>query len=215
VSGERVIEVRRAGGEPLRVVLRGAQRPRRLALILPGARYTPAHPLLYHTSAALLAQGFSVAAAWWKESPGQAGMGGVEALRARLGHDVEEIIFTAGRDAEELLLVGKSLGTVAMAEVAARGAHPDARGIWLTPLLGEPSVADAIGRAGPRALVVLGSADPARAETALELARSAGARVVEIAGADHGLELADPIASIEALREAVEAVVEFTARARA
>ncbi|HEY6739308.1 MAG TPA: alpha/beta hydrolase, partial [Actinopolymorphaceae bacterium] len=104
---------------------------------------------------------------------------------------------------ERVLLVGKSMGTFA-APVAAERELP---AIWLTPLLTERTVADAIARTTAPRLLVGGTDDPSWES---ETAKRSGADVLEIPGAHHGLEIAgDPIRSVEVLGRITEAMDRF------
>ena len=98
---------------------------------------------------------------------------------------------------EPSLVVGKSMATFAAAVV-------DAPAIWLTPLLHEPQVREAIHAP---ALVVGGTADPSWDG---EAARSLGVEVLELEGVHHGLAIeGDAHASLDAMRRLVDAVAAF------
>jgi hypothetical protein len=84
------------------------------------------------------------------------------------------------------LLIAKSLGTNAAA-LAAERCLP---AVWLTPVLTVPWVASALARVTPPFLVVGGIADPMWDG---DLARRLSPFVLEIAGADHGLQLPGPL----------------------
>jgi hypothetical protein len=101
------------------------------------------------------------------------------------------------------LLIGKSLGTVAAGVAADRGLPA----VWLTPLLTEPWVTAALGRASAAFLLVGGSADPYW-DTAL--AHRLSAHVLEVDGADHNMYVPGPLTdSIAVLNRVVLAVEEF------
>ena len=171
--------------------------PRR-AILLPGANYTVAHPLLHFTRGVLEAYGWTVEAATW--------------LPDDVAHrdPLEMVTEVATRliDAEEprrALLVGKSIGSFAIPLAADRSLS----GIWLTPLLRQPPVADAVGRL-PKPTILIGS----RADESWDsdVARRSDHEVVELTDANHGLELTgDPVASVDALRTVIGAVDRFVA----
>lgn len=141
------------------------------ALILPGAGYTTQAPLLYWISAALVEKGWRVVTADWESRPASLGDG-----RALVRESVEGL-----RDEAPDLVVAKSIGTFALPWALANGSA----GVWLTPLLTEPDVADALNHADDRHLAVGGTADPAWIPSVL-----AGSRAVlhSVEGANHGLE---------------------------
>jgi hypothetical protein len=168
--------------------------PGRVAIILPGVRYTPAAPLLHYARAVLLARGWTVQEIWWGDAPGQ---GRAEWVRE---HTLTAL---ARENAQELLLVGKSLGTLAAPVAAERGLPA----VWLTPLLTEPAVVDALTRASRPRLLVGGTADPLWQG---DVARRTGADLLEVPGADHGMEVdSDPVRSAEILREVTVAMERF------
>jgi hypothetical protein len=95
------------------------------------------------------------------------------------------------------LFVGKSMASYAADLV-------DGPAVWLTPLLGEPDVREAIH--GP-ALLVGGTADPSWDGLA---ARALGVEVLELEGVHHGLTVeGDAHASLDAMRRLVDAVAAF------
>lgn len=168
----------------------------RRAIILPGARYTAAHPLLYFTAAVVRGAGWDVAEATWPRGdvPDPASM----VLRIARG-----LIDEAS--GSRVLLVGKSLGSLAIPLAAER----ELAGIWLTPLLREPAVAAALPQLPPATLLV-GSSDDETWDSAG--ARASRHQVVELSGANHGLEHPDDaLRSVEYLRTVVEAVTWFLA----
>ncbi len=174
--------------------------PDKVAIVLPGASYTPARPLLHFTRAVLLAHRWTVQEVWWDPPPlsDRAAVSGWVCDQAVAALDREE--------AERPLLVGKSLGTFA-APVAVERNLP---AIWLTPLCGELHVTGALTTASAPTLLVGGTGDPTWNG---DLARSTKAEVLEIPGADHGLETdADPVNSADILRQVVAATDAFVAR---
>jgi hypothetical protein len=163
------------------------------AVVLPGARYTTAHPLLHFTSAVLRTAGWSIVEASWSA-------GDVDAPTAMVCSVAERLIDEA--PSPRTVLVAKSLGTLAI-PVAARRKIP---GIWLTPLLDQPEVAGALD-ALPRSLLV-GSTDDETWDGAI--ARASRHDVLELSGVDHRLESTRDVArSIDVLREVVIAVERF------
>jgi pimeloyl-ACP methyl ester carboxylesterase len=101
------------------------------------------------------------------------------------------------------LLIAKSLGTNAAALAAERRLPA----VWLTPVLTAPWVASALGRATAPFLLVGGTAD---ALWDGGLARRLSPYVLEVEGADHGMQLPDPlIDSIAVLGRVVVEMEEF------
>jgi hypothetical protein len=104
-----------------------------------------------------------------------------------------------------VLIVGKSIGSLAIPLAASRGIP----GIWFTPLLRQSELAEALARLPESTLLIGSTAD----ETwDAGIARQSGHRVVELTDANHRLELdGDPLGSIDALRHVIDAVDRFVA----
>lgn len=101
------------------------------------------------------------------------------------------------------LLIGKSLGTNAVALAASRALPA----VWLTPLLTVPWVVDALSAATAPFLLVGGTADRLWDG---EAARRLSPHVMEVEGADHGMFVQGPvIESITVLAQIVTAVESF------
>lgn len=118
-------------------------------IVLPGSRYTPDGPMLFFATQVALDRGWDVRQVWW-EVP-------------ELASDADEAAWVSSRldaalDGYEgrVLVVAKSLGTLAAPVAAARGYDA----AWLTPLLGQPDVAAALSAWSTAQLVVIGDRDP-------------------------------------------------------
>ena len=170
----------------------------RVAIVLPGVRYTTARPLLHFTRRVLESHGWTVVeASWPTDTPGE---GDPDEMVASA---VTQLIDSAGE--AQLLIVGKSIGSLAI-PIAADRAIP---GIWITPLLHRPAVAAALDRLPAASLLIGSTGDDAWDADA---ARTSGHQVTELTDANHGLELeGDPLGSIDALREVIGAVDGFVA----
>ena len=172
----------------------------RVAVLLPGAYYTPNHPLLYFARQVLLAHGWSVEEVWWSSDD-------LDEFQ-RLGWAASGVIRTARAALDKVadrnpLVVAKSLGTLAMPMVAERGWPA----IWLTPLLTRPELVTALKASTGKTLLVGGTADDYWDSS---IANSSGHQVLEMQGAHHGLEIAgDPSASVRLLGEIVVAMETF------
>jgi hypothetical protein len=101
------------------------------------------------------------------------------------------------------LLIAKSLGTNAAA-LAAERVLP---AVWLTPVLTVPWVASAMDRGTAPFLLVGGTADPMWDGA---LARKLSPYVLEVEGADHGMQVPGPLVdTIAVLGRAVAEMEEF------
>jgi len=165
----------------------------RLAVLLPGRTYSPNHPLLYYSREALLVQGWSIEEVWWNPED--------LVSDAALLERIEEVLDAASD--KNPLVVGKSLGSLALLLVAKRGWS----GIWLTPLLNRAEIVAAVKDIRAKTLLIGGTADETWNGN---VAKSSGQQVLEISGADHGLEIpGDPSTSVRVLGEIVATISTF------
>jgi hypothetical protein len=118
-------------------------------VVLPGARYSPDAPLLFFATEAALGRGWDVRQVWW-DVP-------------RFGSEAEELAWVGDQlDAAlddhdgRVLVVGKSLGTLA----AGRAAERRLDAAWLTPLLTEADAARPMLAYPARQYVMIGAEDP-------------------------------------------------------
>ncbi len=162
--------------------------PTRTAIVLPGAMLAgmPVHAFAIE---AVLSRGWRAILVWDHVlDRSQDGRRWVEErLEAAVAH---------AHDAQELLVIGKSLSTLAAGVAADRGW----RAVWLTPLLRNEEVVAMLRRRTAPALLVGGTADGSWDGA---LARELSGDVLELDGADHGL------ARIEHLPQIVAAVAAF------
>jgi hypothetical protein len=172
--------------------------PQRCVLVLPGVRYFSQAPLLWFAREAAQAAGWS-ALELSERAPADADP--FAWLRARAQSALAAI------DAQRVLVVGKSLGSVAAPLAAERGL----RAIWLTPLLVRPEVVSALNATQAPALLVGSSADPTWADG--EQPVNDALEIMELEGLDHSLQAAgDPFASLAVLREVTERIARFLTR---
>jgi hypothetical protein len=118
-------------------------------IVLPGSKYTPDGPMLFFAAQVALTRGWDVRQVWW-EVP-------------RFSSDAEEVAWVSAQleaavegYAGRVLVVAKSLGTLAASTAAARGYDA----AWLTPLLTQPDLAEPLLSYPADQLVVIGTEDP-------------------------------------------------------
>lgn len=114
---------------------------------------------------------------------------------------------------DRVTLVGKSLGTHALASIVDEPSLPSRTdAVWLTPVLGEDAVYEAARRCRWRSLHVVGLADTAHVpERQAQVPRE----VLELPGADHVLEIeGDVLASARTLALVTERILDFLAASR-
>lgn len=186
-----------------------------LAILLPGMGYTAYMPLLYYPMRLLLAAGSDVLRVEY-----------LYARRAEYGtlapQEQARWLFTdvtaacraalAQRPYQQVTLIGKSLGTLAMGYLlSSEAALGQAQAIWLTPLLWNDMLRAQIRRAKPPSLFATGTADPHYNLTYLaELQKATRGQAVVIEGANHSLEIeGDVIQSLRAMEQVMGAIQTF------
>ena len=159
--------------------------------MLPGRRYTPDGPLLFFAAQVALTRGWDVRQVWWDPPD----LASDEDEVAWVGEQLDAAV--EGYDGR-VVVVAKSLGTLAVVR-AARLALPAA---WLTPLLSEPDLAEALLSYPAPQLVVIGSEDPFLRRDVLD---ALPGEPLLVRG-DHVLRVPDdPAAMVESHGRAVEA----------
>ncbi len=167
--------------------------PARVVTVLPGRGYGPDAPLLHFARAVFARAGWTVRILQWRN--------GFDTSVETAMSQAEEAIDSVGAGTH--VLVAKSLGTMAMPYAVERSIH----GVWLTPLLIDPEVEAASQQLSPLDLLVGGTEDEA---WDAEVARSSGAKVLQVEGADHGMELTGPVLdSIDVLRSVTYQIETF------
>jgi len=202
----------------LNTFLRQDGEAREIAIVLPGVGYTCHMPLLYYPSQVLLTLGMDVL---WVEyhyirRPDYRALADAE-QKQWLFADVTAACQAAltQRPYQQVTLIGKSLGTVAMSHLLAMDARlARSRAVWLTPVLRNDEVRTQIQHSGPLALVAIGTADPYYDPAYLaDLQTAAKSEVVVVDGADHSLEIAGDVGqSLQVLERVTRAIQTFVSK---
>lgn len=177
----------------------------RVALLIPGASYSPERPLLHFARAVFGRHGWTTQEVWWPERPPQRDDQALPVWFARLRTFAQaHVLRSLEREAApRIALAGKSMGAFAAALAADRSLPA----IWLTPVLRDSELPGDLRRSTASFLLVGGTADPSWDP---ELARSFGQPVYEAQNADHSMEIVDdPVKSTEVLRHATIAMHTF------
>lgn len=210
------IPIRGYGGEPVpHSFLRQDGPTNHLSLVLPGLNYSCDLPLLYYSTRLLLDSGADVLRVEYAYGEREGGRTPPASEREnRLFTDVTAAFEAAiaQRAYARITLVGKSLGTLAMAHLVGTQARlAPAAAIWLTPILNNPAALTGITRWGGRSLFAIGTADPFYDAARLaEVTTATSGEGVVIDGADHGLEIpGDVLRSLDALMQIMQAVHRF------
>jgi hypothetical protein len=191
--------------------------PRALGVLFPGLRYTCDKPLLHYTTLALTSLGMDVLQLWTDYTQAEfAGLSQSEQVLRYLEDARSSLQAAQGWSAySQLVLVGKSIGTLTMALLVGQGdsSFAQAATIWLTPLLNLPVVAQAVQSLQSRALIAGGTADGTFDLQILEAVRDRpGVKTLVFENANHSLEIpGEPQKSVAALGELVQGVLDLFA----
>lgn len=174
------------------------------AVIIPGQGYTAQAPLLDLAAYALADRDATVHTIAWDVPEGLLDIGPEPFVRAYVSAALHRLAETA--PGARPVIVAKSLGSYA----ATLAAERELPAVWLTPLLYEDAITDAIARNPAPALLVGGTGDPSWIP---EAAARSGKAVVTIEGAGHGLRPPGPLrAYTDALGTVGTAIEEFLSR---
>jgi hypothetical protein len=150
------------------------------ALVIPGGRFGPAAGLLLYAGSVADRRGARVHRHAWSREPSNPFEPEIE------GWVRGEVIRLLDELGGSPLLIAKSLGTNAAALAAERSLPA----VWLTPVLTVPWVVAALRRATAPFLLVGGTADGLWDGA---LARELSPYVLEVEGADHGMQVSGPL----------------------
>lgn len=183
-----------------------------LAVLLPGHGYTAAMPLFYYSEWIALDRGWDVLRVdydyrvFWADAS-------TDERKQRLNADVDAALSDGlrQRDYDRIVLIGKSMGTRAMAHILSERPNKDVWNVWLTPLLNEPEVKGYIEQRPGQTFVAIGTEDFAYDQKYLEwLVASGNVEVVIIEDADHSMDVSgDILGSIQAMGQVMSKLDKF------
>lgn len=182
----------------------------RLAILLPGLGYSTDAPAFHYTAGLLLEQGYHIIEVNYRyRDPAYEQV----ELETQVVSDVMMVLDTllSSDSYEEVLVVGKSLGTIAMASLWENKAFDRMNGIWLTPLLNRADVKSALSNSTHRQLVIQGDREWAFDETWMNaFATHPSIRPIDLRGVGHSLDHESGVsASLDVLQELLDAILIF------
>lgn len=185
-----------------------------LGIILPGYRHTADMPDLHYAGRILLAKGADLLQVEYaypktdfmkRSNPEQSDWIAAD-VRAACAAGLQK------RPYRKITLIGKSLGTLAMGHLLDEREFSAAACVWSTPILASEWLCSQIKKHRPRSLFIIGTADHFYQPAVLqELVDATKGKALVLEGVHHGLEIeGDILGTLSALRQIVEAVMEFT-----
>jgi hypothetical protein len=190
-----------------------------LAIVLPGYGYTTGMPLLYYSTRLLLQQGADVLSVdyAYNKQPAYKNCTEDERLLWLMGdvHAACKKILATG-EYDKLMVVGKSLGTVATGSMLI---NPDldldlfssACLVWLTPVLDMTVVRQGISTTMSRSFVAIGTADSYYDAAFINnISEQAPEQVFVVEEGDHSLEIKDDLSlSVSELHRFIDSLKNF------
>lgn len=162
-------------------------------VVLPGRQYTPDAPLLFFATQAALMRGWDVRQVWW-----EAAERGTLPIADEMDWVGDQLDGALDGYSGRVLVVAKSLGTLAATRAAARGCDA----AWLTPLLTEREAAEPLLSYPASQFVVIGANDPYLSRDVLDALP--GTRLVLLG--DHILRVpGDPAAMVASHEQFIRA----------
>jgi hypothetical protein len=187
----------------------------KLAIVFPGRGYTSQGPLLHYTINLLLENRINVLSVDYNymNNPEFNGLEW-EKKQEWLFADVEEAfkVATDSIDAEIRILVGKSLGTLAIGHLLDTFSSTRKNtAIWHTPLVKMPHLVRQITKHKPHSLFVIGTSDPHYEKEVLDEVKGAtNGKLIVIEGANHSMEVSGGVEdSLEVMTEIVGGIRQF------
>ncbi|MGA3093919.1 MAG: hypothetical protein ABSD79_00855 [Dehalococcoidales bacterium] len=217
MSPRSTLPITAANGQPLpNRFLRQKQAANRLALVLPGINYNVDMPMIYYTTQVLQFYGADVLQLRPDYQEPAFQNAPVEGRLSWMAHDTRAGLAAglAAGSYQQVILAGKSIGTLSMALLLAQSAGLDpAVTIWLTPLLHDSLVVKAAQEHAGPSFFMAGSGDKTFDPHVMQRIKDRVAVQVWIAeGADHSLEIpGDPLQSLKILLAGMQALSTFLA----
>jgi len=180
----------------------------KLAVVLPGAGYSCKQPLLYYAIQILLQRQFKVLRIEkvYGEDPRWAALKTMEEALKVVEDDAIALFDAIERKFSSGIhtVVGRSLGTYAMACALEKQALSPRQLVWQTPSLNGKW--EIINKCGIRGLAIIGTADERYQTAKAHLPKTS----IVIENADHAMEISDdPIRSIEILGQVSKATSDW------
>lgn len=186
-----------------------------VALVFAGGGINCQHPTLYYPTRELMARGADALLIDYSLRPEFRSYTEEETMACVAADTLaaSQAIWKE-RAYEQVTLIGKSLGTMAMASLLETiPSELRTQAIWLTPLLTAPTLGEKIRQRPVRSLFVIGTNDPwYDADALAALGEVTRGETLIIPNAEHLLEVPEgPIASLQVMTQVLRAIQGFLA----
>ncbi|MEK5185096.1 alpha/beta family hydrolase [Solibacillus sp. FSL W7-1324] len=185
----------------------------KLAILLPGAGYTVQAPLFHYSTGVFLHKSVDVLQVNYTYNDKFYDHFTMDELVEAIHHDVGAVIdkVLEENSYDDYYVVGKSLGTIAMASLINREIFHNAKAVWLTPLLNRDDVFEAMLQSRNESLCFIGDDDTHyNAERYRQFAQNPKLVTKLLEGADHSLQYkSDPVQSVDLLKIVIKAIDAF------
>ncbi|WP_054706312.1 hypothetical protein [Bacillus sp. JCM 19041] len=170
-------------------IMKQAEPSKKLAVILPGLGYTVLGPLLHYPAQLAFSHGYDILKIQYQYNPTLS----FDEVVSSLYEDVPQVLatFLQTNPYTDYCLIGKSLGTYAMASVLQQSDFQTAATIWLTPLLQEDPVYLSMTARSAPGISFIGSADTCYVAGRFQTLNESPIQMNLIPDADHTLELSN------------------------
>lgn len=186
---------------------------KKLAIMLPGRGYTVQGPLFHYSTGVFLNKGYDVLHLNYNYNTEESDSMELDEHIEQIHVDVHSVLDQAlsEHSYDKYTLIGKSLGTIALAAIIHRDEFSDANLIWLTPLLQIDLVYNKMLSSFQPGLCVIGEEDPCYIKERFDTFASVEyMTAILIPGTDHSLNYADkPVESIDVLKRVITEISNF------
>lgn len=166
-------------------------RAERLAVLLPGAGYTTKAPLFHYSSSMFLEEAMDVLEINYPYRDDFYQDFSWEELTEAIHYDVNMVLDHVLMDKpyRQIIILAKSIGTLCMDSILRNEYAEEMKAIWVTPLLKEEGVLNALADAAYPSLCIIGDKDPNYTPEGLErIGRNPLAAARLYPNMHHGLE---------------------------
>lgn len=186
---------------------------KKLAIFLPGAGYTAKSPMFHFAEEIFLNQNYDVLRVNYQYTDKAYDEFTMKELNEAIVQDVRLVISEVlkGRNYQEFYLIGKSLGTIAMAAEMKRPEFNEAKAVWVTPLMNQEDVLNTMVNSRNTAQCYIGDKDRYYSAGAFELLKTnPSLESTLLPDINHRLDCeTDPLKSIDALKQIIAGIKNF------